>query len=185
MTPPKPMKSAEDLAAGARKAIASEAAILFTVAGQMFAIAADGVQEIRSTDSLAGGANEIDQAEIAKVRHTIVRGHRTYYVVNAGVHFSLPTTRPALVMILRQRRIAVLVDAIERMAEIPAVHPLPQAFTGPERLWYRGLAYIDDSIIPVVDPAGFLTGEEIRRLDHAAAPHAPTSSAQSESAVPS
>jgi chemotaxis signal transduction protein len=183
MIPPKPIKSAEDFAAGARKPVASEPAILFTVAGQMFAIAADGVQEIRSTDSLAVGANEIDQAEIAKVRHTIVRGHHTYYVVNAGVHFSLRTTRPALVMILRQRRVAVLVDAIERMAEIPAVHPLPQAFTGPERVWYRGLAYIDDSILPVVDPAGFLTAEEIRRLDRAAAPLAPAAHAENESAV--
>jgi chemotaxis signal transduction protein len=164
------MKSAEELAARARKAPAAEPAILFVVAKQMFAIAADNVQEIRSTDSLAGGANEIGEAAIAKVRHTIVRGHRTYYVVNAAVHFGLPVSRPSLVLILRQRRVAVLVDRIERMAEIPAVHELPQAFTGNERRWYRGLAYINDSIIPVVDPAGFLTGEELRHLDRDAAP---------------
>src|ERR1700733_4364611 len=149
------MKSAEELAARARKAPDREPAILFVVSKHVFAIAADGVQEIRSTDSLAGGANEIGQAEIAKVRHTIVRGNRVYYVVNAAVHFGLPLTRPALVLILRQRRVAVLVDRIERMAEISAVHDLPRAFTGPERRWYRGLAHVSDSMIPVVDPAGF------------------------------
>ena len=175
------MKSAGELAARARKAPGPESAILFVVAKQMFAIAADDVQEIRSTDSLAGGANEIDQAHLAKVRHTIVRNRRTYYVVNAAVNFGLPVTRPALVLILRQRRVAVLVDRIERMAEIPAVHELPRAFTGPERRWYRGLTYMDDRIIPVVDPAGFLTGEELRLLDRVSAPPVVE---QTESVVP-
>jgi chemotaxis signal transduction protein len=164
------VKSAEEYAAGARKAPDAEPAILFVVAKQLFAIAADGVQEIRSTDSLAGGANEIDHADIAKVRHTIVRGQRIYYVVNAAAHFGLAVTRPALVLILRQRRVAVLVDRIERMAELPAVHELPPAFTGTERRWYRGLAYVNDTIIPVVDPAGFLTGDELRHLDRTSAP---------------
>ncbi len=91
--------------------------ILFTVANQLFAIAADSVQEIRSTDSL-GAALEIEQQEIPKVRHTIERGHRTYYVVNACAHFGLRIVRPTLVLMLRQIRVAVLVDKIERMAEI-------------------------------------------------------------------
>jgi chemotaxis signal transduction protein len=164
------MKSAGGLPRGSRKAPATEPSILFVVANQMFAIAADDVQEIRSTDSLAGGANEVGHAEVAKVRHTILRNRRTYYVVNAAVHFGLSATRPSLVLILRQRNVAVLVDRIERMAEISAVHDLPQAFTGLERSWYRGLAYLNDRIIPVVDPAGFLTGEELRRLDGISAP---------------
>ena len=84
----------------------------------MFAVAAAAVQEIRSTDSLAVSANEIEHSEILKVRHTLERSHQTYYVVNAGAHFGLPVTRPTLVLILRQLRVAVLVDRIERMAEI-------------------------------------------------------------------
>jgi chemotaxis signal transduction protein len=56
------------------------------------------------------------------------------------------------------------------MAELPAVHELPQAFTGPERRWYRGLAYVNDTIIPVVDPAGFLTADELRHLDRTSVP---------------
>ena len=101
------------------------------------------------------------------MRHSIERGRRTYYVVNAGAHFGLPVTRPALVLILRQFRVAVLVDRIERMAEIPACIRCLMAFTGDERRWYRGLAYLDDSVIPVVEPAGFLTPEEFQQLDRA------------------
>jgi chemotaxis signal transduction protein len=144
-----------------------ETVVLFYVANQMFAVAADSVQEIRSTDSLAGAANEIEHPELPKVRHTIERSGRTYYVVNAGTHFGLQLTRPALVLILRQFRAAVLVDRIDRMAEIPGVYPLPLAFTGDERRWYRGLAYLDDSVIPVVEPTGFLTPHEFQRLDQA------------------
>jgi chemotaxis signal transduction protein len=148
-----------------RRARKPETVVLFVVANQTFAIAADAVQEIRSTDSLAGAAIEIDQIEIGKVRHTVERGRRTYFVVNAGMHFGLPVTRPTLVLILRNQRVAVLIDRIERMAEISGVHPLPLAFSGDERRWYRGLAQVDDLVIPVIRPDGFLTEEEFRTLD--------------------
>jgi chemotaxis signal transduction protein len=157
-------QSAEQKARRGRRA---ETVVLFLVANQMFAVAADSVHEIRSTDSIAGTANEIKSPELPKVRHTLERSGRTYYVVNAGMHFSLPVSRPALVLILRQFRAAVLVDRIDRMAEIPGVYPLPVAFSGDERRWYRGLAYLDDSIIPVVEPTGFLTPQEFQRLDRA------------------
>jgi CheW-like domain len=149
----------------ARRARHPETVVLFFVAHQMFAIAADSVHEIRSTDSLAGAANELENSGVPKVRHTLDRTGRTYYVVNAGMHFGLPVTRPSLVLILRQFRAAVLVDRIDRMAEIPGVYPLPLAFTGDERRWYRGLAYLDDSVIPVVEPTGFLTPREFHGLD--------------------
>jgi chemotaxis signal transduction protein len=160
------MKIAAQEKAKSRRARHPEQMILFAVASRMFAIAAAAVQEIRSTDSLAGSANEIEHSEIPKVRHTLERSHQTYYVVNAGVHFGLPITRPTLVLILRQLRVAVLVDRIERMAEIGAIHALPRAFAGDERRWYQGLTYVDDHVIPVIQPAGFLTSDEFRRLDH-------------------
>jgi chemotaxis signal transduction protein len=175
------MKSTGEHDPKSRRARKSETVVLFIVANQMFAISADNVQEIRSTDSLAGSANEIENPELPKVRHTIERGRRTYYVVNAGTHFGLPVTRPALVLILRQFRAALLVDRIDRMAEISAVHPLPLAFTGDERRWYRGLAYLDDLVIPVVEPTGFLTPEEFQRLDRASA--LATSQRETETAV--
>jgi chemotaxis signal transduction protein len=162
------MKIASQSAVKSRRTISSEPMILFRVAHQTFAIAAEAVQEIRSTDGLAGAAMEFEQLAVPKVRHTIERAHRTYYVVNAGAHFGLPVTRPMLVLILRQLRSAVLVDRIERMAHISAILPLPQAFTGQERKWYLGLAYIDDHVIPVIQPNGFLTPDEFKQLDCAA-----------------
>src|SRR5580693_1724033 len=162
------MKIAAQEKGKTRRARHSEQVILFAVANRMFAIAAAAVQEIRSTDSLAVSANEIEYSEILKVRHTLERSHRTYYVVNAGAHFGLPVTRPTLVLILRQLRAAVLVDQIERMTDIFTVHPLPRAFAGQERRWYRGLTYLDDHVIPVIQPNGFLTPDEFDRLDRAA-----------------
>jgi chemotaxis signal transduction protein len=158
------MKIAAQEPTKSRRIRRSEAVILFTVSNQLFAIAADSVQEIRSTDSL-GAAMEIEQQEISKVRHTIERNHRTYFVVNACAHFGLRVARPTLVLILRQVRVAVLVDKIERMTEIPAIHALPRAFVGTECQWYRGLAYLEDQVIPVINPLGFLTTSEFKRLD--------------------
>ena len=151
-----------------RRAQPSEAVILFCIANQTFAIAANAVQEIRSTDSLGGTAIEIEQAELPKVRHLVERARRTYYVVSGCAHFGLRVTRPTLVLILRQIRAAVLVDSIERMVDVTKIHPLPRAFEGEERKWYRGLTYLEDRVIPVIHPGGFLTMEEFARLDQAA-----------------
>jgi chemotaxis signal transduction protein len=167
-------------ASNPRRGRHKETVVLFIVANQMFAVAADSVHEIRSTDSIAGAANEIDNPELPKVRHTLDRSGRTYYVVNAGMHFGLPVSRPALVLILRQFRAALLVDRIDRMAEIPGVYPLPLAFTGDERRWYRGLAYLDDSVIPVIEPKGLLTPQDFQRLDRA---HREAQRRESEAAV--
>lgn len=175
------MKFATTDAAKPRRARASEAVILFCIANQTFAIAADAVQEIRSTDSLGGTAIEIEQAEVPKVRHLVERARRTYYVVSGCAHFGLRVTRPTLVLILRQIRAAVLVDSIERMADVPTIHPLPRGFQGEERKWYRGLTYLEDRVIPVINPGGFLTVEEFARLDQAAAVSIATQ--QLESAV--
>jgi chemotaxis signal transduction protein len=161
------MKIAQQDAPRPRKLLATEPAILFAVSRQLFAIAADAVQEIRSTDSIAGASREFETAAVPKVRHTLERGPRQYFVVNACAHFGLRTSRPTLVLILRQLRVAVLVDRIERMTELPAVFELPLAFSGAERRWYRGLAYMNDHVIPVVDPRGFLTAEEFHVLDGA------------------
>lgn len=145
-----------------------EQVIFFVISHQTFAIAAEAVKEIRSTDSLAGAAVEFECSEVPKVRHVVERAHRAYYVVNGCAHFHLPVTRPNLALVLRQYRVALLVDSVERIAEIPAVYPLPLAFSGEERVWYRGLAYIEDRIFPVIHPAGFLSREQLELLDRLA-----------------
>jgi len=159
------MKPKTELGVKPRRVHDPERVILFFVSNHLFAIRAEAVQEIRSTDSLAGAAIEIENAGLPKVRHAVERGHQAYYVVNACLHFHLPIMRPALVLILRQLRVAVLVDRIDRMAEISAVYALPGAFAGEERRWYRGLAYLDDTVIPVIDPEGFISSEDLACLD--------------------
>ena len=160
--------AATDQHATARRARPKESAILFTISGYPFAIASSAVHEIRSADSLAGSAVEIEQSGVTKVKHLVHRGNRSYFVVNGCAHFGLKATRPTLVLILRDTPVAILVDKIERMADINPPHPLPLAFQGEERRWYRGLSPTDgDVIVPVVNPAGFLTRHELRALEEA------------------
>ncbi|MFZ0886577.1 MAG: hypothetical protein WAN14_24455, partial [Candidatus Acidiferrales bacterium] len=42
---------------------------------------------------------------------------------------------------------------------------LPEGFHGEEQQWYRGLVYLEDRVIPVINPGGFLTPQEFGRLD--------------------
>jgi hypothetical protein len=50
------------------------------------------------------------------------------------------------------------------MAEVGALHPLPQAFCGKEREWYRGLVVLGEGaaeqVVPMVEPEAFLSRKE-------------------------
>jgi chemotaxis signal transduction protein len=148
-----------------------EQIILFRASNQLFAISSASVQEVRSVDSLAGAAVEVNESSLAKVRHAIHRGDLNLYVVNAALHFELRPTPAALIFLLRKSRIAILVDGIEKMTSMTRLQALPGAFCHEERTWYRGLTVLDQNVIPVVNPAGFLTAEEISLLDAVTAPH--------------
>jgi len=142
-----------------------EPVIVFTVAGAEFAIPAGAVHEIRSTDSLAGEAAMLEQADFPWVRHSIERSGTQQYVVSVGTFFGLPRTRPSLVLVLRSVRCALLVDRIERMDTLSSIFALPRAFRGDERRWYLGLALFDDRVVPMLNPQGVLTSEHLERLD--------------------
>lgn len=163
------VKPAGGIATKGRKARRTEQVILFNVGSQRFAIAANDVHEVRSIDSLAGITVDLGQTELPKVRTVIHRGKRSYYVVHGGDHFQISATHPALVLVLREARVAALVDGIDRMATISHLYALPRAFTGEERQWYRGLTVIEDRVLPVVSPVGFLSEEDVQRLDEYAA----------------
>ena len=156
---------ASGTATPAKRALRVEQVILFHIGSQPFAVSAAAIQEIRSTDNLAGGTVEISRTGLKKVRHTIQLGQRTVYVVHGGTLFGLPASRATLVFLMRETRAALLVDGIERMAAISRLFSLPQAFCGEERAWYRGLAVIDDGVVPVVKPDGLLSASEIELLD--------------------
>jgi len=143
----------------------TEQIILFRASTQVFAISSASVQEVRSVDSLSGVAVDINEPSLAKVRHALRRGDRHVYVVNAGVHFGLRPSPAALIFLLRKSRVALLVDGIEKMSTMSQLQALPGVFCHEERAWYRGLTVIDQNVIPVVHPGGFLVTDEISLLD--------------------
>ncbi len=89
------------------------------------------------------------------------------------MHFGLPASPAALVFVLRKTRTALLIDGIEKMATMTRLQALPMAYCHEERQWYRGLTALDQSVVPVVNPEGFLTPEELDLLD-ASLPNEPT-----------
>lgn len=143
----------------------SEQIILFRVSGQLFAVSSASVQEVRSVDSLSGAASDVNLPGLRKVRHVLRRGDKAVYVVNAAAHFGLPSTAAGLVFVLRKTRTALLVEAMDKMATMTRLQALPLAYCHGERHWYRGLTALDQNVIPVVNPEGFLNADEFALLD--------------------
>jgi chemotaxis signal transduction protein len=143
----------------------TEQIILFRVSGQLFAISSASVQEVRGIDTLSAVAKDISHPNLRKVKHFVRRGENSIYVVNAAMHFGLPPAPPALVFVLRRTRTALLIDGIEKMTSMSRLQALPQAFCHEERGWYRGLTALDQAVVPVVKPDGFLTPEDLFVLD--------------------
>jgi chemotaxis signal transduction protein len=150
-------------------AIRTEQIILFRVSGQLFAVSSGSVQEVRSVDSLAGSAAEITAPSLKKVRHIVRRGDKSLFVVNGALHFGLPVSSGLLVFVLRRTCTALLIDGIEKMTTMTRLQALPQAFCNAERTWYRGLTALEQNVVPVVNPDGFLTSEEITLLEQSLA----------------
>jgi chemotaxis signal transduction protein len=148
----------------------TEQIIVFRLCGQLFAVSSASVQEVRGKDSLAGASIEINVPGLRKVRQVLRRGDRSLFIVNASLHFDLPLSPGTLIFVLRKTRTALLVDGIEKMTAMTRLQALPQSFCHEERRWYRGLTAIDQSVIPVVNPEGFLSPEELASLDAAMPP---------------
>jgi chemotaxis signal transduction protein len=143
----------------------TEQIILFRCSNQLFAISSASVQEVRSVDNLASAATAIAEAGVPKVRHVIRRGDKTIFVVNASLHFGLRPSPPALIFLLRRSRVALLIDGIEKMTTMTRLQALPGAFCHRERQWYRGITVLDQDVLPVVNPEGFLSIEEMELLE--------------------
>lgn len=154
----------------ARAPARTEQIILFRVSGQLFAVSSASVQEVRSVDGLAGSATEINQPTLRKVKHVLRRNEKALYVVNGAAHFGLAPSTARLVFVLRKTRTALLVDGIDKMATMTRLQALPLAYCHEERHWYRGLTALDQNVIPVVNPEGFLTADEFALLDASLGP---------------
>jgi chemotaxis signal transduction protein len=144
---------------------ATEQVVVFSIGEFTFAISAAAVQEVRNTDSLGGMVMDLEHVIVNKVRHMIERDSRSYFVVSGYDHFHLPQSRPTTLLILSRFPTAILVDRIEAMAEMRAIVTLPRSFQGEERVWYRGLTILNGKVVPVIDPKGFLTADELRKLE--------------------
>lgn len=144
-----------------------EQIILFRVSGQLFAVSSASVQEVRSADSMSGAAVEISAPGIRKVRHVVRRGDRSLFIVNGAMHFGLHAAEGSLLFVLRKTRTALLIDGIEKMTAMTRLQALPLSFCHEERRWYRGLTALDQMVVPVVQPDGFLSPEELSLLDAA------------------
>src|SRR5204862_2114859 len=145
----------------------TEQIVLFRVSGQLFAISSASVQEVRSADSLSGGATEISAPGLRKVRHVLRRGDRSLFIVNGPMHFGLHAAEGAQLFVLRKTRTALLIDGIEKMTTMTQLQALPLSFCHEERQWYRGLTALDQTVVPVVHPEGFLSPQELALLDAA------------------
>jgi chemotaxis signal transduction protein len=145
----------------------TEQIILFRISGQTFAISSASVQEVRSVDNIAGMARDLPESQVRKVRHSIRRGDRTLYIVNAAIHFGLQPQPASLVFFLRRTRTALLIDGIDKMTTMTRLQSLSLAFQGEERSWYRGLTALDQAVVPVINPEGFLSLEELTLLETA------------------
>lgn len=148
----------------------TEQIILFRVSGQLFAISSASVQEVRSADSMSGAASELNAPGIRKVRHVVRRGDKSLFIVNGAMHFGLHPSAGPLLFVLRKTRTALLIDGIEKMTTMTRLQALPLSFCHEERGWYRGLTALDQTVVPVVHPEGFLTQEELALLDAALPP---------------
>ena len=143
----------------------SEQIILFRIGEQLFALSSSSVQEVRSADSLSGGAHEVSAPGIDKVRQFVRRGANTLFLVSGAAHFGLSAPDGILAFVLRNTRTALLVDSIERMTAMTRLQALPLSFCHEERQWYRGLTALDQTVVPVVRPEGFLSDDELMMLD--------------------
>jgi chemotaxis signal transduction protein len=139
---------------------ACENVIMFTVGGFNFAIAAGAIKEIRGTEGLHAFTMGGMASRMEKLKYTLERDGATYFVVDAAKHFHLNTSAGTRVLILRNSPTAVLVDSTDRIMVISSLHALPRAFTNEERSWYRGLAVVNDEVVPVVNPGSFLSQGE-------------------------
>jgi len=148
----------------------TEQIILFRISYQIFAISSASVQEVRSADGLSGGTSELSVPGVRKVREVIRRGDNSLFIVNGAAHFGLPASQGMLVFVLRKTRTALLIDAIEKMTTMTRLQALPLSFCHEERHWYRGLTALDQIVVPVVHPQGFLSPEELQLLDAALPP---------------
>jgi len=98
-------------------------------------------------------AREVDEACDARSSHAW-NGQDTT-VIDTREFFHADTSGHPKYLVLHAAPVALAVDSVSRIAEVDEIIPLPRAFTGQERRWYRGLAMINGEVVPVLNAAVF------------------------------
>jgi chemotaxis signal transduction protein len=160
------------------RALPSEQIILFRIGEQLFAVSSASVQEVRSADTLTSAATAISVSSVPQVRYFMKRGEQVLFLVDGAAHFGLPVSPGILAFVLRNTRTVLLVHSIEKMSTMTRLQALPLTFCHEERQWYRGLTALEQNVVPVVCPEGFLSAENLALLDAAFPPKGETSGKQ-------
>lgn len=112
----------------------NNAVILFWVGPYRMGIEASALKEIRNDSQLAP---EESRCEAILSTHALLQ---------------IPAGPGGQLLVLRPGQVGVRVDRVERMMETSDLRPLPRAFQGSERSWYRGLFLIGEAVCPVLNP---------------------------------
>ena len=152
------------LPAGSLLATEQHPAVLFSVGAFQFVIEANLVDEIRGLQGMEPIVWTRAVENLPQVTHVLHRGRRRFFIVDGGIYFQLTQARPARILLLRNADIGILVDGVDRMVEFGAVYRLPRAFGGAERSWYLGVTFLQEKVVPVVNPASFITKEDLMLL---------------------
>ena len=128
--------------------------LLVTLGGSHFALHADRVQGLLTTD-------EAGSAGVLTVQGVI------YSRINLAARLGLPdavTTPEARIVLLSKGQAAghLLVDLVHGLKELESsqVLPLPGQFQGEERRWYQGLILFSDTVAVILNPLWVLEGTE-------------------------
>lgn len=163
------MSLSQDQPRGKTSRHLQEMVILLFIGGVKFAIAADAVDEVRELGGLKDFCAANAHPKLEKVRHVLERQGQRYFVLDGCSHFGTGSRRPTRLVVLRHAHAAVMVDSVDRMQAIQLVRPLPDAFSGKERDWYRGLAVLKGKVVPLLKPEAFLSKSEVALLNAACA----------------
>jgi len=144
----------------------TEQIVLFRVSGQLFAISSASVQECAARTACQAPRPKSVPPDFEKFATSCGVGQVAFHV-NGAMHFGLHAAEGAQLFVLRKTRTALLIDGIEKMTTMSRLQALPLSFCHEERQWYRGLTALDQTVVPVVHPEGFLSPEELALLDAA------------------
>jgi chemotaxis signal transduction protein len=122
-----------------------EPVVIFRLGSQRFVIASAEVEEIR----------DLHQGILPPTIAARSNG-KPIPVIAADRVFGVHSARLEQLLVLKLRRVAVAIDRIEGMAELREIVALPRGFHGEERSWYRGLGFVRQQIMPVVNAAIFV-----------------------------